>query len=356
MTAISKRAILTCLTLLALHNGSAYAGCDACLQSAIQSATAQISTSLRTLEATAQTNVTATQALTNTVTTSSASLNALMEAQHILLLNGLDAAAIKLEMSTSAVADTVEKTSDHLAATISQTIKDYGRAQQFIKNRDQYGPMSLPMSGDIAANRAPLLASAMMSFEGKRDDAMTKFRQWALAPPANDETRTIRQSKADARLLELAPNLDELAKGVIEQQSIEDIAELYRLMLLPVPIASESLPPQKRINYLREVDKLSRAYYALITDLLMKAPLLSTEGWDMGYISVDKVDVQTSISEFIRAETERKLLSPAWHFDMKTKTEAGLLREQIQQREITNYLLSQLIEQENISLNIMAVQ
>ena len=332
------------------------AGCDACLQSAIRTASSQISASLQTLNATANTNVAATQALTQTVTTSSATLNALMESQHILLMNGLDAAAIRLEASTDVVSATVESTSDHLATTISQTIKDYGKTQQFLRNRDVYGPMALPLSGDIAANRAPLLAEALASYKTALDDSMIKFKQWALSPIEFDETTTVRQIRADERIIELSPMLDELVNGVLTQEQTSKLEELYRLMLLPVPLDQETMAPRERIIYLQEIDKLSKAYYVLMSDLLLKAPQLSPEGWDIGYIHVDTVEERTSLNEFVRAETERKMLSPTWHFDVKTKTEAGLLREQVNQHELTNYLLSMLYAEEQKTLALMAVE
>ena len=48
------------------------------------------------------------------------------------------------------------------------------------------------------------------------------------------------------------------------------------------------------------------------------------------------------------------MVSEDWHLDVKTKSDTGLIREQINQMNITNFLLNEIIKQERLSLAMEA--
>ena len=127
-----------------------------------------------------------------------------------------------------------------------------------------------------------------------------------------------------------------------------------KLPVLPNPQKISDLSEVQKIAYFSEIAKKSAAYRALASEVINKAALLSIDGWDIGYTQVTALDGKTSIEEFIASETERKLVSEDWHLDVKTKSDTGLIREQINQMNITNFLLNEIIKQERLSLAMEA--
>ena len=64
----------------------------------------------------------------------------------------------------------------------------------------------------------------------------------------------------------------------------------------------------------------------------------------------------TSLEEFMHSESDRKLISTDWHDDISSLTDVGLLREQVHQSNMQNYLLNSLIDAQKDNLLLKSVE
>lgn len=328
-----------------------YAGCDTCIQGSVEKASASIQSSLSALKTSTESNITATNTLKATIDTSNSTMVGLLNAQQQEMLTALDGVAAKLSLSQDQLRKTVVNLTDYAANEISLAIKNQTKLKAFAENSLQYGPLAHPISSDIATNRAPLLRDALFEKAELLDNNIIKFQQWAMIVD-DVSTETLRGKLVDEKIEELTPLLSQLNSTVITREDSSNLLVLLRLLTLPKPLAFNTLDSQEKIEYLLRVESLTNSYKALAEDVLDRTALLPVEGWDIGYTQIKVLEDSTSILEFIASETTRKLFAESWHLDIKKMTEAGLLREQLNQVNITNYLLNELIEQERTALAI----
>lgn len=335
---------------------SAHAGCDSCLQASIESASASINTSLNSLKTTVNSNVTATENLNSTISASSSSLVGLLESQNTQMVTAIDAATNKLLLSNDQLNKTIVNLTDFMTNEITRAMKSEFKVKSYMRNKRTFGPESQPVSGDIAVNRAPLLQAAIIEFETKLADQLKQFNQWALLEGENDNGTKLRRREVEQKIEDLSPQLDKLSQNVLTEEEVSDLLTLVKLIVLPSPTPSESLKGENAVDYYREVQKKAVAFTTLARDILLRAPLLDTEGWKIGYTKINEIDGKTSLTEFMLSESQRKYFSSEWHMDIKTKSKTGLLREQVYQTNMTNYLLNELVAEEQQTLSLLSVQ
>ena len=83
---------------------------------------------------------------------------------------------------------------------------------------------------------------------------------------------------------------------------------------------------------------------------------ISQEDWGIGYTTAEANDEgKTSVMAMLESETLGRLTSEGWYKDIKTKTDAGVLREQVYQQAINNKLLLKILEQEEQKLLLQAL-
>ncbi|WP_018984005.1 hypothetical protein [Salinimonas chungwhensis] len=339
-----------------LVSSNAFAGCDSCLQKDIKTASASINSSLSSLKTTVNTNVSATETLNNTISASSSSLVGLLESQNTQMVTAIDAATNKIILSNDKLNKTIINLTDFMTNEISQAMKSEFKIDAYLRSKETLGPQSQPISGDIAVNRAPLLQQAIVDFETKLADQLVQFKQWALLKGHKDNGQKLRRREVDKKIKELTPELDKLTQNLLTEQEVDDLLTLIKLMVLPSPKPSDTLEGKDAAEYYRQIQKKTLAFSVLARDVLLRAPLIETKDWKIGYTKVNDIDGKTSLTEFMLSETQRKYFSPEWHLDIKTKTDTGLLREQVYQTNMTNYLLNELIEEERQTLGLLSFQ
>jgi hypothetical protein len=331
--------------LLLFPFGRAHAsGCDTCLQAKIESASSSISSALSTLNTTAQNAVTATDTANNTISTASSSYISALEAQQSQLLSSLDAASKKIEFGIESTTTTLTNLTDVLTGTINTNAKNQVKLLEFFDNNEWLGDDSHPLSAAIALNRAEALANALSEYNGRIQDQMTIFSEWAYLVEQGDETYTSRTQTAQDTLEEYITYLPLLATGLLSEDEVSKLLTALLIVVLPTPEDYESLDVERKLEYNAFVEKKAAAYRVLVKEVLKKAPLLATDGWDDGYTQIESEDGYTSIEEFMESESTRKLLSSTWYDDIASLNNTGLLREQVHQTNMQNYLLNELVE------------
>lgn len=333
-------------------------GCDTCLQAKIQSASTQISSALSTLNSSASQTVTATQTVNTTLNAASTSFISILNTNQIQLLSSLDAASKKIEFTNEATTSTLANLTDTITGTISENAKNQSKMSQIFHNRDTYGPKSMPLSLAIAVNRSEHLTNALVELNGMLDDQLSKFKEWAYVVDKGDETTRLRREKALELIEQNEDLMSQLSTGLLTDDVATSLLDTMMVVVLPDPLDYESLSTEDQISYNSFIERKAAAYKVLAKFVLMKAPLLSTEGWDSGYSQIESEDDLTSIEEFIKSESDRKLLSEAWYNDVAKLNDVGLLREQVNQVNMQNYLLSSLVDaqKDNVLLKSLGVK
>lgn len=341
LTSIFPIAIIS----LSLQSSNVYAvGCDACLQAKIQAASSQISRGLSDLNSSANNAVNATDTVNDTIKAASDAYISVLETNSTQLLSSLDAATNKLEFSNEVTTTTFVNLTNTLNNTINTNAKNQIKVDEIFRNEETWGPDSLPISGAIALNRAEALSLATVEFNGRLEDQMTIFREWAFIVGKGDETQNIRLKKVTAKYEKYRELIPLLSTGLLTDETTKNLLTLNLLIVLPEPIDYQSLSTEKQIQYNIFVERKAAAFKVLAKEILMKAPLLKTDSWDSGYTQIESENGFTSLEEFMHSESDRKLVSSLWYDNIATLTEVGLLREQVHQTSMQNYLLNSLIE------------
>ena len=341
------------ITVFSQSSSYAAVGCDSCLQMKIIQASADIQQSFTELDSTVKENVEATNQLNRTIDESGSALVGLMEKQHESLVTAIDASVTRMAASEDQTIKLLVNLTDVMTHEMNKVIKNTTLAERYESTKNTYGPYAQPISGDIAVNRAPLLKKAMIEIETILKVEEKKFMQWALHRGIGDGTIRLRGEKVNSEIQELEPLILKMAGNLLTQSDVDNLLKLFKLIVLPNPRNVEDLRSEEVISYLNEVREAATKFSVLAREVLMRAPLLETTDWMLGYTKVEEKDGLTSINEFMLSETERKYFSPEWHLNIKTLTDAGLLREQVYQSNMTNFLLHNLVEAEKKSLQLV---
>jgi len=139
------------------------AGCDTCIQAAAQTANTNMTAAINSVTSSVQANVSATQALNASVQAVNASLQATINLNTQQLLQGLDASTNRIELSIQQNTKTVERMTDHTVKSMVKALKDVRIAEEVDENNKIYSDtLAQPLSGEIGANRAPLLKQGIV--------------------------------------------------------------------------------------------------------------------------------------------------------------------------------------------------
>lgn len=345
-----------------------FAGCDACMQAAAQSASSQMTTSISNVTASVQANVTSTQALNASVQATDAAWQAAINLNSTNYLQGLDASTSRIEGVITQLIKAEVNLSDHEVTSISDIFKQLFNAEQkTITERMLRQEFAQTMSGEIGANRAPLLKQGLVRRDQQWRQMDINFAQWS------DNTTTVDSAgKAITTSMLLTEGDDVfdptplLTKNVISEPESLNMQKLITLLANPIPekkmsdnaLASNPKAPQQELERKLRNAKRSIAFSALSKGLSEREAVIpiSENDWLQGYTSArPDTNGMTSYREFIESETVGRLTSEGWFEDIKTKTEAGVLREQVYQQAINNHLLYESLLQEEHQLLLLAI-
>lgn len=354
--------------LLALYNPVAHAGCDPCIQAAAQSANATMTSSINAVTTSVQANVSATQALNTAIQAVNTSLQTAINLNTQQILQGLSASTNRIELSIQQNTKTVERMTDHTVKSLVKALKDVRVAEEVDENNKTYSDaLAQPLSGEIGANRAPLLKAGLVQSQQVWRQIADDMHEWS------NNTTDVDQAGSGMKKAMLLTEGDDVwnpvplvsEKQLTRDQSL-NMQRLLTMMVNPVPLpaASEeqlaSSPKASEYEFDRKLlnAKLGLAHSVLAKSIADKQPLIpmSTNDWQQGYVMAEPdSNGNVSILSMLESETIGKLSSEGWYQDIKTKTEAGILREQVYQQAINNHMLLRLVEQEEEKLTMLSL-
>lgn len=356
------------LLVILFHVESTFAGCDPCIQAAAQTTSTQMTTSIQNVTASVQANVSATQALNASIQATDAAWQAAINLNSTNYLQGLDASTSRIELSQSQLLKTVENLADHEVQSIAKIFEQlYNAEQKAVTERMLRPELAQPMSGEIGANRAALLKQGIVQKDQQWRQMDINFAQWS------DNTETVDSaggSITTSMLLTEDPDVFDptplLTKNVITENESLNMQKLITLLANPVPekrISDDELATNPKAAQLELERKLRIAKRAIAFSVLSKGVAereavipISEDDWLLGYtIAAPDNNGNTSYRDFLESETVGRLTSEGWYQDIKTKTEAGVLREQVYQQALNNHLLFKSLQQEEQQLLLLAI-
>lgn len=347
----------------------ANAGCDMCIKAAAEIANAQMTASINATTAAVNANVAATNALNASVQATNAGLQASIEYNGNLLRQALDASTNRIEISIQQNTKASERATEHIAKTLVNTFKEVRVAEEIDKNNRTYSTeLAQPLSGDIGANRAPLLKKGMVQSSQVWKQMTKNMHDW------NNDTSDVDQAGNDIKKAVLLTQPDEvwdpqplLTKNQLTLEESKNQQKLITMLTNPVPLKSttdselSSNPAAAEYEFKRRIynAKVEVAHSVLAKSIADRHPLIpiSADDWQKGYVTSvpDPETGNTSMLSMLESETIGKISSDGWYLDIKTKTEAGVLRESVYQQVINNLLLTKQIEDEEQKLMLLSL-
>lgn len=366
---IQSKIVLPILAFFSMfHSGSAMAGCDPCIQAAAQAANAQMTGAINLVSTSVQANVTATQTLSASVQAVNTSLQAAIGINSKLLLQGLDASTNRIELSIQQTAKTFERMTDHTVKSMVKALKDVRVAEEVDENNKIYSKwLAQPLSGDIGANRAPLLKQGLVQSKQIWRQMSDDMYEWS-----NNTSDVDGAGKGMKKAVLLTEGDDVwspvplVTKRQLTVTESVNMQKLLTMLVNPIPLPSAtdvqmaSSPKAAEYEFDRRVlnAKLGLAHSVLAKSIADKHPLIpiSKNDWQKGYIMAEPDSTgKVSIMSMLESETVGRLASEGWYQDVKTKTPAGILREQVYLQAINNQLLLRLVEQDEQKISMLSL-
>lgn len=306
--------------------------CDsACGGQAISQMGTSVSAALNALQSAYQAQTQATNDAQSNVTSLSQGLISTMNNSHLDQLTALDAATLRIEASLAALLPVKERLTDHKVSSLVGILKKYFAASNVSENVRSLGPMSQPVSGEVAPNRAAFLV------------AMWRRSQQLQAANTSDYYEFQSNSKivsigSQSLLIEtLLSDLEsyESPSAIINSASLTSDEALFYQRLLAYIISAK---PQKisgtsvgdevdEINEKRRVARNTIIYDSLLSVLASRS-LTETKEWDGIYDDpLVSGTNEISLSEVMKSEANDRLANAEWWGSVKRLSPNGLSRE-----------------------------
>ena len=360
-----KKLVLIALSTALLHSShSVYAGCDPCIQTAANSASSTMQAAINTTTSAVQANVSATNALNTSINTAATALQATLQANQVLLIRALSNQSMQNSTLLEANNKVLLNTADHIAKSVVDALKKSSLAEMINEHKMVWGPNSLPLSGDIGAMLAePLKIGEAKSLQNWQE--YTKyFREYQAthSPASKLISQQIKAAKSD----ESFSPVPLLTKSRLTNDEAVQMNELIMLMVDPDPLepaTDEQLVANSQFADYEIKRKLHNAGLQLAHSVLSKSVAervshvpISEDSWQIGYTTATPdADGKTSIMSVYDSEANGRVGAIKWFENIKTVTEAGLLREQVAMQAMRNKMLLRMMKQEEEQLALLSL-
>ena len=342
---------------------NAHASCDACAKAALDAASGAISSSVGATTNLVSMNNQAVELMNTNVQTGTQTLVSSLELLNQKEITALDGVAKTITLTIDRLSEEQVRATDHLVTSIKKIEEDLRVADLAIETSKQVGPMSQTLSGDINTARAHDLMLGIATRKELKKLYRDNMETWLETP-----AKTVSKAGEMAVLLDnedIWDILPLLQKDVLTNEEVNNLHILLQLLVEPNPqpkatasdLAGGELAVKKELARVRK-NALSRVAHDTLTNMLAdKAPIIPTdESWLKSYFKLETgEDEKISFEQFYEAETTGKMLSPEWFLDIKSRTEAGLLREQIYQTNTSNAILAEILKAERDETRLLTL-
>lgn len=364
---MSKKVALTnhwiFLTFILYFPFWAQASCDSCAKAALEATKQAVSQSVSATTDVVKANGETIDAISQSVDSGTDTLSEQLQMLGQQELTALDGVASKISLMIELLSEESARATDTLVNNIQQAEVGLRKADMAIENARMIGPRAQTISGEINTARAQDLSVGFATRQSLKTLHLENMEKWLT-----DNGYRHSQSTEQAILLardEYWDVMPLIQKPRLTEDEVNNLQVMFQLLVEPKPqrpITQQEivLDPTKASAEIdrRRNNTISQVAHSILIDQLSdKAPTIPTSSaWLKHYFAIEPDENgKISFSQFFEAETIGKLTSPAWFLDIKTRTEAGLLREQINQLNTTNALLSEILRAEQQDSKLLAL-
>jgi len=360
---MNKLSFFLLIVITSAFHPVANASCDSCAKAALDSAKDAIKKAVDTTTDAVKANGKSIEATTEAVDQSKELFSDLLQTLSSQELTALDGVAKKITLTVERVANESTKSADVIVSNLLKGEKELRVADMAIEGVKTFGELAQPLSGEINTARAGDLSLGFATKMALKNKHIDNMESWL-----NNNGFLISKGRERAVLLAVPEYWNPtplLTKKRLTNKEVGDMQMMLRLLVNAEPHAKVSpliastnpIEAKKELKRLKDV-ALQQVSHAILTESLVnKAPIISlSEVWKKAYfnISADE-DNKISFEQFYEAETIGKLVSNDWFLDIKTRTKAGLLREQIYQMNTANLLLAEIVKAERAESKLLAL-
>ena len=353
----------TFLIPLLFSSGAAFASCDECAKAALQAASNSMTSSISATKSVVETNGTAIETLSSSIDTAGSTIQSLLDLNSQQELTALSGVANRITFTLERQAEESTRITDHLVQSIHQIHKDGALVSSRIENDKLFGPLAQTISGDINSARAQYLAKGIGNKKALKELHAQNMDKWLNSAGYRNSSQF--ESEILLKDEEIWKSSPLINKRRLTDEEVNKAQILLQLLVddNPTGAISKERIKQDPLAAKMEVQRLknnfsSQIVHSVLSDYLSnKAALIPTDkSWLKSYFKIEPDEKgNISFEQFYESETMGRLISDDWFLDIKTRTEAGLLREQIYQMNTSNMLLSEIIKQERMETKLMAI-
>jgi len=341
----------------------ASASCDSCAKAALDSARDAIKKAVDTTTDSVKANGKSIEATTKAVDESKKLFSDLLQTLSSQELTALDGVAKKITLTVERIANESTKATDTLVSNILKGEKELRVADVAIEGARTFGDLAQPLSGEINTARSVDLALGFATKNALKTKHIENMEGWL-----NNNGFLMSKGRERSVLLSSPQYWNPtplLTKKRLTNTEVSDMQMMLRLLVNPEPkakvdpkvAATDPVMAQNELQRLKDVALQQVSHAILSESLVNKAPIISmSEGWQKAYFNLP-TDEENKISfeQFFEAETTGKLVNSDWFLDIKTRTKAGLQREQIYQMNTANLLLAEILKAERDESKLLAL-
>ncbi|MBE0420516.1 hypothetical protein EI165_10325 [Pseudoalteromonas nigrifaciens] len=349
--------ILLCLSF------NANASCDSCAKAALDAASSAISSSVGATTNVVTANGQAIEAMNTSVQTGTQTLVSSLQLLNQKEMTALDGVAKTIALTLDRISEEQVRSTDHLIQSIKQIEQELRIADVAMENAKLIGPMSQTLSGDINTARAHDISTGIAARKKLKSLYRENMDSWLKdSGPLSNQGNSLAVLLEQEEFWDIMPLLQ---NDILTNDEANHIHTLLQVLVEPSPktqlspskLAGDNFALGQELSR-RRGNAVSRVAHDIITNLLAdKAPIIPTDSsWLRSYFKIQTgEDDNISFNQFYEAETVGKMLSPDWFLDIKSRTEAGLLREQIYQTNTSNALLAEILKAEQNEAKLLSL-
>ncbi|ABO22858.1 hypothetical protein Shew_0987 [Shewanella loihica PV-4] len=366
--ALKRASHFVCVILVALSSQAQATSCDPCIQAAANGAEFTMVSAINTGVTSVQANEAATKALNSAIQATDTAILATLNLNTQQLLQGLSASTNRVELSVQQTSKAVERMTDHTVKSMVSALKQVRVAEEVDENNKAYsGVLAQPLSVEIGANRAPLLKQGFVQSDQVWRQMADDMNAWSNNTSDADQAGMgVKQAALLTEGEAVWSPVPLVTQSQITTDKSVEMQKLLTMLINPVPLPSAS---DEQIAFSSEAGeyelerRILNAQLGLVHAVLAKSvadkqPLIpmSDEDWQKGYVMAEPDNNgSVSVMSMLESETIGRLGAEGWYQDVKTKTQAGILREQVAMGSINAALWHRLQQQEEQALVLQSL-
>jgi hypothetical protein len=359
-----QRFLVAFIVTLLGHDALA-AGCDPCVQGTVKTATTTLENVLDADIQSVKANIKAAEALKTSIDTYKEAVTTGISINSTFLESSIDAMTKRVTAAIEKGVQADTKLTDAYNLAFKQMMTEERLAKNNYKNMLEFDPaISNPVSSYIGLSSAPYVKAGLISKQTLLESMINDFDSWLENSDIHHRggLRIKREQLLDPEVGISNWNISELAtSNEISAERAKEMQTIFKLITSESPLqfpkdnsGAKGLDQALKMTIKKHHLTL---VYSVFADLLtnkVEQIKISDDTWNQYYVRADEDGNNlTSIEAYKMNQSIGKLMSQQWLTDISLKSDAGLLREAVNQQAVQNALLLDLVNKEE-ARNLLA--